>query len=274
MASTNILSSSITTRVNQENPFVELKVLFATGESGDYILRLNSPANEPAVISDIQLKKAASQTLTLPSAIQYAAGTYPAVTLDRSFSADKWNTLCVPFAFDKSVFSEVKELSAIAVNGDNVSMTFADASMIAAGQPYLVKSDLASVTFNDVALDPSTAVSNTVKEDGTTSVAFVGTFSGTNLTSSNSDAWVVSNNNLYNVNSDVTVGAYRAYFTVGSTAGVKALTFDFNGTTGIEAVDSLQMTVDNKAIYNLSGQRLSKLLKGVNIVGGKKVLVK
>ena len=219
----------------------------------------------------------------MPSAIQYAAGTYPAVTLDRSFSADKWNTLCVPFAFDKSVFSEVKELSAIAVNGDNVSMTFADASTIAAGQPYLVKSDLASVTFNDVALDPSTAVSNTVKEDGTTSVAFVGTFSGTNLTSSNSDAWVVSNNNLYNVNSDVTVGAYRAYFTVGSTAGVKALTFDFNGTTGIEAVDSLQMTDDSKEIYNLAGQKLdnsqftihhSQLKSGVYIVNGKKVLVK
>ncbi|MBR1799946.1 MAG: hypothetical protein IJ767_00400 [Bacteroidaceae bacterium] len=55
---------------------------------------------------------------------------------------------------------------------------------------------------------------------------------------------------------------------------VKGFVINWDNATGIEAVDSLQMTVDNKAIYNLSGQRLSKLLKGVNIVGGKKVLVK
>ena len=264
----------------EADAFVTKTIKFVTGEAGDYVLTLANSGN--TVITDVSITKA-SQILTLPSAIQYAAGTYPAVILDRSFSAEKWNTLCVPFAFDASDFSGVKELSAIAVNGDNVSMTFADASTIAAGQPYLVKSDLASVTFNDVALDPSTAVSNTMKEDGTTSVTFVGTFSGTNLTSSNSDAWVVSNNNLYNVNSDVTVGAYRAYFTVGSTAGVKALTFDFNGTTGIEAVDSLQMTDDSKEIYNLAGQKLdnsqftihhSQLKSGVYIVNGKKVLVK
>ena len=55
---------------------------------------------------------------------------------------------------------------------------------------------------------------------------------------------------------------------------MKGFVINWDNATGIEAVDSLQMTVDNKAIYNLSGQRLSKLLKGVNIVGGKKVLVK
>ena len=41
--------------------------------------------------------------------------------------------------------------------------------------------------------------------------------------------------------------------------------------TAIDAINDGQLTADN-AIYNLSGQRLGKLQKGINIVNGKKVL--
>ena len=41
--------------------------------------------------------------------------------------------------------------------------------------------------------------------------------------------------------------------------------------TGIEAIDNGQLTIDNK-IYNLAGQRIQKMQKGVNIVNGKKIL--
>jgi len=65
---------------------------------------------------------------------------------------------------------------------------------------------------------------------------------------------------------------------------VKSFTFIFDDADGIEALldgsseqdraDSLQKNVDSKEIYNLAGQRMSKLQRGVNIVNGKKVLVK
>ena len=42
---------------------------------------------------------------------------------------------------------------------------------------------------------------------------------------------------------------------------------------GIRSIDNEQLTMDN-VIYNISGQRLSKPLRGVNIVDGKKVVVK
>ena len=43
--------------------------------------------------------------------------------------------------------------------------------------------------------------------------------------------------------------------------------------TGIETIDNRQQTTDNgQAIYNLSGQRLNKMQKGINIMNGKKVL--
>ena len=46
--------------------------------------------------------------------------------------------------------------------------------------------------------------------------------------------------------------------------------------TGIEEIDNGQLTIDNEetGIYNLSGQRLSKMQKGINIVGGRKIAVK
>ena len=76
-----------------------------------------------------------------------------------------------------------------------------------------------------------------------------------------------------------TVAANRAYISIlkSESADVKAfiaLPGMEDTPTGIEAVESSQTTVDSKAIYNLAGQRLQKLQKGVNIVNGKKVLVK
>ena len=42
---------------------------------------------------------------------------------------------------------------------------------------------------------------------------------------------------------------------------------------GIKTIENGQQTTDNR-IYNLAGQRLSKMQKGINIVGGHKILVK
>ena len=43
---------------------------------------------------------------------------------------------------------------------------------------------------------------------------------------------------------------------------------------GIEMTDEVQTTTNDGAIYNLAGQRLSKPQRGLNIIGGKKVLIK
>lgn len=45
------------------------------------------------------------------------------------------------------------------------------------------------------------------------------------------------------------------------------------GTTGISNA-IVSSNVENGVIYNLAGQRLSKLTKGINIVNGKKIFVK
>ena len=67
--------------------------------------------------------------------------------------------------------------------------------------------------------------------------------------------------------------AYRAYLRKTGETDAKA-SFNFGGTivNGIEAVELLNNLSGN--IYNLNGQKLQKTQKGINIVNGKKVLVK
>ena len=64
-----------------------------------------------------------------------------------------------------------------------------------------------------------------------------------------------------------TIAAGKAYYQ--STSGVKAFYFEGNDATGI---DNIENTIENGAIYNIAGQRLNKVQKGINIINGKKVL--
>lgn len=66
-----------------------------------------------------------------------------------------------------------------------------------------------------------------------------------------------------------TLGANRCYLTVPA-SGVKAFYLDGDDATGISNVDA---NVDaNEVIYNIAGQRINELQKGINIVNGKKIL--
>ena len=66
-----------------------------------------------------------------------------------------------------------------------------------------------------------------------------------------------------------TVGANRCYLTVDS--GIKAFFFDEDDATAIQAIDNGQQTAEG-AIYNVAGQRLNKMQRGINIINGKKIL--
>ena len=72
----------------------------------------------------------------------------------------------------------------------------------------------------------------------------------------------------------VTVNAGHAYLEVPSVAGIPTFFFtEEDYETGVKAIAGTQQTISN-AIYNLAGQRLSKMQKGINIVDGKKIAIK
>ena len=65
-----------------------------------------------------------------------------------------------------------------------------------------------------------------------------------------------------------TIAARKAYLE--SASGVKAFYFAGDDATSIKTIDNGQQTTDS-AIYNVAGQRLNKMQKGINIVNGKKI---
>ncbi len=74
---------------------------------------------------------------------------------------------------------------------------------------------------------------------------------------------------FYKAKIGTTIAAGKAY--ISSTAGVKAFYFESDDATGIEETLS-NSPLKGENIYNLAGQRVSKMQKGINIVNGKKIL--
>ncbi len=77
---------------------------------------------------------------------------------------------------------------------------------------------------------------------------------------------------FYLVGDGVTVPAGKAYIEATGGSLVKVFTFDFEDDA--DGINSLTpaLSEGEGAIYNLAGQRISKMQKGINIVNGKKVL--
>ena len=73
---------------------------------------------------------------------------------------------------------------------------------------------------------------------------------------------------FYLANSTSTIKAGKAYLEIAS--DVKAFTFVFDDI--IDGIDGFEGSEGSEAIYNLAGQRMGKMQKGINIVGGKKIL--
>ncbi len=68
--------------------------------------------------------------------------------------------------------------------------------------------------------------------------------------------------------SQPTVGANRAYLTVAS--GIKAFYFDEDDATAIKGINVAEDA--ENIIFNVNGQRIGKMQRGINIVNGKKIL--
>lgn len=72
--------------------------------------------------------------------------------------------------------------------------------------------------------------------------------------------------------SDRDVHGFRAYFNA-PTAGANPFIFNFGDATGIDSINAISAD-KNAPIYDLSGRRVQKAVKGVYIQGGKKIYVK
>lgn len=114
---------------------------------------------------------------------------------------------------------------------------------------------------------------------GLNDVTFLGTYAPVSYdTEDKSVLFLGTQNKLYYPDGTTTntIRAFRAYFRVnlGEATGVKSFVLNFgddDDATAIKTIGNIQQTADG-AIYNLAGQRLNKMQKGINIINGIKVL--
>ena len=113
-------------------------------------------------------------------------------------------------------------------------------------------------------------------------VSFQGTFSSSPTLTAGDKQYLMlgANDKLYYPSKNINVSACRGYFVIPALATSTApeIVMDFDGdemTTSIQTLDANGAKQDdNGAVYNLNGQRLSAPQKGLNIVNGKKVIIK
>ena len=203
------------------------------------------------------------------------------ITLNRTLVADKWNTLCVPFAiseeeikanFGKGTLVEKFD----AVNGNTVN--FADATSIEAGVPYLIKPTVAGTTYTFYGKEVS---ADAPKTEGNADVTFQGIYSPTDITNNGTvkAAGVTEGGKVLFVNPGSQTKAFRCFFTISDNASITPAMLKIS-IKGVEtAINSIVMDNSNatdNAVYNLQGQRVNgnSLTKGIYIKNGKKFAVK
>lgn len=191
------------------------------------------------------------------------------VTVNRTLTADVWNTFVVPFDMSIPEGWTVKAPTAFGIDG----VTFSDAASIEAGKPYIVKPTATVSSFS--------ASNVTLKKDlvpvTVGSLTMTGTYSKLDAVPTGSYVLAVKSgeteSKLYQVNSTVSLNAFRAYFTVGGDVKANVVNLNFDGeATAIQSLE--EETMKATAIYTLSGQRVLRPTKGIYVVNGKKFLVK
>ena len=199
---------------------------------------------------------------------------------------DKWNTFCVPFALTEdqieAAFGKDTEVRKYEGANGNV-LTFAEATAIEAGTPYLIKPTKAAekYIFNNVDITTTEAA-----KVGDGDIKFCGVYNQTNvddLAPLRADTHVsgIVDNMVKRAQAGSSIKGFRAYFSVPnniSESTEAALRVAIDGeTTGIDAIEGFETKTPTR-VYNLSGQYVgtstANLKPGVYVSGGKKVIVK
>ena len=198
---------------------------------------------------------------------------YTSVTVNRTIKADKkWNTLVLPFNMEIPAGWEVKELTddtEVDANG-NIHLRFATANSIEAGKPYMIRVNEA---VNKIEVENVDVDTKTPTQIGN-GINFVGVYTAGNIPTG---AFFISNNQFYHATGGQNIiKGMRAYLQLPEGSQAKAITYDISDVP--TAIDNIN-TSSAAAIYDIQGNRLNSMTKGVNIVkmaNGmvKKVIVK
>ena len=218
-----------------------------------------------------------------------AYGTKSDFFLNRTLTANVWNTFASPFAIaagDMEKYfgagAKVRQLSTTSVDGTVLTLNFTDATEIVAGQPYLVK-PAANVDFSADGKEfegvDLTAASAT--PTATTYVDFVPTLGKTAVDGDVNDILILNTSGtLVHPTATGNMKGFRGYFVMheetASLARAFVINFGEGETTGIQPIRMENGTTPAEGTYDLSGRRIQgqPTQMGVYIQNGKKVVIK
>ena len=215
----------------------------------------------------------------MASTIESYDGELATVTLQRGIKVG-YNTVVLPFDLTavqvQAVFGTGAVVYSYSENSANVNsaelyFTTVGSGAITANVPVLVKATAAATekVIEGLTIE---APESDMKAEGT-NFDYVGVYDQT--TFADGDYFMATKNDVQQIfQSDGTDYAkpFRAYFQKKAAGNVKAALFIDGIATSIREINGDSIEV--REIYNLSGQRMNKVQRGVNIVNGKKVLVK
>ena len=221
-------------------------------------------------------------TLDETSSDAVVAGTYDYVTLKRTF-AQGWNTVCLPFTISdvEGFFGAGAKAYEFSSYGDDGSLGFTKVTTLTASYPYVVYvptaiTDDIELTNVTIASTDASAWYTRKANSSNSAVYFRGTYAPvaagewTKNDASDIIYGVTPAGKIAKAGATAHINGFRAYFDVPTVAEIKSFSFDGEDADAISLIQT--DAEENDAIYNIAGQRMGKMQKGINIVNGKKVL--
>ena len=200
---------------------------------------------------------------------------YAITAVDASYNltlTGQYGTLCVPFYANVPEGFTLYTNNSVDENGVLVLTRVTSPAFILPGKPYIVEAATGTYSLSNTSILTSTATTNEGYLYGVVAAGGEIVPNGSYVLARNTKT---GKQGFFRTNGTVICPQYKCYLTLPATSSTaaKELYFDNNGTTtGIEAIFGGEN--NEVVIYDLSGKRLSRLQKGVNIVNGHKVIVK
>lgn len=260
----------------------------AKGASGkvEVLMKYDESLKQAMCIYYIEVISRLSDIVALSSQHIKPGDTY-SYQVQRIFSKDHWNTICLPFDVSKEALAEAMgkncALRKFTKKVESNVLKFKNADAIQAGVPYLIKpaDKVKNPIFSNVVYKKE-AMPQTV-QDETGKYAFVGTFDPVKLSVDGSDLFLLANGNLAKPKSEEVSQMYgmRAYFEINeqSSSSAKQITYGIDcGNETVTGIQSLrvQPSTSSQHIYNLQGvdvgTDIHHLPAGVYVMGGKKII--
>ena len=242
-------------------------------EGGNYYASVivGQPAQEEAILYGHFTSDAASTFTTALKNVAIADVTAATVDEDAKFTdvlvnenggnsyytrtSANYGTTVLPLDLTTDNVAELYRVESMDAN----SIVITEAENIPANTPCIFKG-----TIN---VEGATPILGVPSEQGLGQTTYKGTYEATSV-GAGAGYYIASNGKFYN--DGASIRPFRAYFE-GCISGVKSLRVLLDDATGLKDITDQFSKED---IYNLQGIRMNNVQKGINIKGGKKVLVK